>query len=65
MGIKPLSLGKTDDITMVASETVAFDVVGAEYVRDVEPGEILLINDEIKSFKMPGKRKHPKSPLHV
>lgn len=53
IGIKPLSLGKVDDTTLVASETVAFDVVGGEYIRAVKPGEILLINDEIKSFKMP------------
>ncbi len=52
-GIKPLSMGKMEDLTMVASETVAFDVVGAKYVRDVEPGEILHIGDEIKSYKLP------------
>ncbi len=39
-GIKPLSMGEMDDLTLVASETVAFDVLGAKYVRDVEPGEI-------------------------
>jgi amidophosphoribosyltransferase len=53
IGIKPLSLGKVDDTTLVASETVAFDVVGGEYIRAVKPGEILIINDEIKSFEMP------------
>ena len=52
IGIKPLSLGKMDGMTMVASETVAFDVVGAEYIRDVDPGEILVINDEIKSYQI-------------
>lgn len=52
IGIKPLSLGKVDDTILVASETVAFDVVGGEYTRAVKPGEILLINDEIKSFEM-------------
>jgi amidophosphoribosyltransferase len=52
MGIKPLSLGKKDDVTLIGSESVAFDVLGGEYVRSVEPGEILIINDEIKSFKM-------------
>jgi amidophosphoribosyltransferase len=52
MGIKPLSLGKKDDITLIGSESVAFDVLGGEYIRSVEPGEILIINDEIKSFKM-------------
>ncbi|MBI4813616.1 MAG: amidophosphoribosyltransferase [Methanobacterium sp.] len=59
IGIKPLSLGQKEGINMVASETVAFDVVGAEYVRDVEPGEILLINDEVHSFKIP---KNPGTP---
>lgn len=53
IGIKPLSLGKVGDTTLVASETVAFDVVGGEYIRAVNPGEILVINDEIKSFEMP------------
>lgn len=52
VGIKPLSLGKKDDITLIGSESVAFDVLGGEYIRAVEPGEILIINDEIKSFKM-------------
>lgn len=60
-GIKPLSLGKKDDLIIVASESVAFDVIGAEKLRDVEPGEILLINDELKSFSLPAKRKIPRS----
>lgn len=51
-GIKPLSLGKKDDITLVASETVAFDAIGGEYIRAVKPGEIMIINNEIKSFQM-------------
>jgi len=52
VGIKPLSLGKKGDMDIVASETVAFDAIGGEYVRSIEPGEILLINDEMNSFKM-------------
>jgi amidophosphoribosyltransferase len=56
-GIKPLSMGKMEDLTLVASETVAFDVVGANCVRDVEPGEILHINNEIKSYKIPDAEK--------
>jgi amidophosphoribosyltransferase len=56
-GIKPLSMGEMEDLTLVASETVAFDVVGAKYVRDVEPGEIIHINEEIKSYKIPGAEK--------
>ncbi|MEI5907360.1 amidophosphoribosyltransferase [Bacillus spongiae] len=45
-GLRPLSLGKLGDAYVVASETCAFDIVGAEYIRDVEPGELLRINDE-------------------
>lgn len=52
IGIKPLSLGKKGGMDIVASETVAFDAIAGEYVRPIEPGEILVINDEMKSFKM-------------
>ncbi|MGZ7069203.1 MAG: amidophosphoribosyltransferase [Methanobacterium sp.] len=52
IGIKPLSLGKKDDMTLLGSETVAFDVLGGEYIRAIEPGEILVVNDEIKSHKI-------------
>ncbi|KMK91118.1 amidophosphoribosyltransferase [Rossellomorea marisflavi] len=45
-GLRPLSLGKIGDAYCVASETCAFDIVGAEFIRDVEPGELLVINDE-------------------
>ncbi|WP_251554487.1 amidophosphoribosyltransferase [Neobacillus muris] len=45
-GLRPLSLGCLGDAYVVASETCAFDVVGAEYIRDIEPGEILIINDD-------------------
>ena len=41
-GLRPLSLGKVGDGYIVASETCAFDLVGAEYIRDVEPGELLV-----------------------
>ena len=40
-GLRPLALGRLDDAWMVASESCAFDIVGAEFVRDVEPGELL------------------------
>jgi amidophosphoribosyltransferase len=49
-GVRPLALGKkTDPATgelayIVASETCAFDIIKAEYIRDIEPGEILLID---------------------
>jgi amidophosphoribosyltransferase len=44
-GFRPLSLGRLDGGWAVASETCAFDLVGAKYVRDVRPGEILIIDD--------------------
>ncbi len=44
-GFRPLALGMLNGGYVVASETCAFDLLGAEYLRDVEPGEILLINE--------------------
>jgi amidophosphoribosyltransferase len=50
-GFRPLSLGKLDDGWVVASETCAFDMIGAEFVRDVKPGELIeLSSPEIKSY---------------
>jgi amidophosphoribosyltransferase len=43
-GFRPLSLGKLDNGYVLASETCAFDLIGAEFIRDVEPGEIVIID---------------------
>ncbi|MCL4537201.1 MAG: amidophosphoribosyltransferase [Nitrospirae bacterium] len=43
-GVRPLSIGQVDGAYVVASETCAFDLIGAEYIRDVEPGEMIVIN---------------------
>jgi len=43
-GFRPLALGKLDNAYVVASETCAFDISGAEYIRDVEPGEMVVID---------------------
>ncbi|MCK4737817.1 MAG: amidophosphoribosyltransferase [Sulfurimonas sp.] len=54
-GFRPLSLGKLPNGGyIVASETCAFDLVGAEFIRDVEPGELLIFNKdkEPKSIKV-------------
>jgi amidophosphoribosyltransferase len=52
MGFRPLILGSLKDSPVVASETCAFDLIGARWIREIEPGEVLLINDAgIKSFK--------------
>ncbi len=44
-GLRPLSIGRLGDGYVVSSETCAFDVLGAEFVRDVEPGEIVTIDE--------------------
>jgi len=42
-GFRPLALGRLDDAVVVCSETCAMDLIGATYVRDVEPGEVLVV----------------------
>jgi amidophosphoribosyltransferase len=44
-GFRPLALGRLGDAWVVASETCAFDLIDARYVRDVEPGEMIVINE--------------------
>jgi amidophosphoribosyltransferase len=44
-GFRPLALGKLDGSFIVTSETCALDLIGATYIRDVEPGEVLIISD--------------------
>jgi amidophosphoribosyltransferase len=57
-GFRPLSVGKLGESFIVASETCAFDIIAAKFLREVEPGELLLIDDEvlktgdIKSFRI-------------
>jgi amidophosphoribosyltransferase len=51
-GFRPLCLGKLDDGWVLASETPALDIVGAHFVREVEPGEVIVINaDGCKSLR--------------
>jgi amidophosphoribosyltransferase len=51
LGIRPLVMGKLGDAVVFASETVALDVVGATYDRDVNPGEIIVVsNGELRSI---------------
>ena len=53
-GFRPLSLGKLNDHYVLASETCAFDLVEAEFIRELDPGEILIIDqDGVKSIKTP------------
>ena len=44
-GFRPLSLGKLDGAYILSSETCAFDLIHAEFVREIEPGEVVIINE--------------------
>jgi len=58
-GFRPLALGRLGDAWVVASETCAFDLIDARYVRDVEPGEMLVIDAEgLRSSHPLPARKH-------
>jgi amidophosphoribosyltransferase len=54
-GVRPLVLGKLADSIVVASETCAFDIIGAEFVRDIKHGELLIVDNSgvnsIEPFK--------------
>ncbi|HTG43266.1 MAG TPA: amidophosphoribosyltransferase, partial [Verrucomicrobiae bacterium] len=45
-GFRPLAIGKVGDAWVLASETCAFDLIQAKFIRDVEPGEIVIINEK-------------------
>ncbi|HJQ17656.1 MAG TPA: amidophosphoribosyltransferase [Allosphingosinicella sp.] len=52
LGIRPLVMGRLGDAYIFASETVALDVVGATYLRSVEPGELIIVSERgIKSHR--------------
>ena len=52
LGFRPLVIGKLGEATIFASESVALDVIGATLLREVEPGELILVNDSgIRSFR--------------
>ncbi|MDD3030426.1 MAG: amidophosphoribosyltransferase [Alphaproteobacteria bacterium] len=50
-GVRPLVLGRLDTAYVLASETCALDIIGAEFIRDIEPGELVVISqDGLNSF---------------
>ncbi len=52
LGVRPLVLGTVDGAYVLASETCALDILGAKFLRDVEPGEIVVVeNGELRSLK--------------
>lgn len=64
-GWRPLNIGKINGAFVVASETCAFDIIGAEYFREVQPGEVVIFDDEtiktgnIKSYTLESKPPKP------
>ena len=56
LGIRPLCLGKLDEGWMIASESAAIELVGGEFIRELEPGETVIIDDHgVRSFIWPGR----------
>jgi len=54
-GIRPLALGSLGDNFVIASESCAFPLVGATFMREVQPGEIIVVNSGgLKSYELPG-----------
>src|SRR5437660_1648547 len=58
-GWRPLSLGKLDDAYVLASETCAFDLIHAQFVREVEPGEVLIIDENGLRSEFPFQPQQP------
>jgi amidophosphoribosyltransferase len=53
LGFRPLCMGRLDDCVVFASETVALDAVGAEFVRNIEPGEIVMVSGSgVESYRV-------------
>jgi amidophosphoribosyltransferase len=46
LGVRPLVLGRIEEAFVLASETCALDIIGATYIRDIEPGEMIVITEE-------------------
>ena len=58
-GWRPLCLGRLDGATVVASESCALDIIAAEYVRSLDPGEVLVVDaDGARSFHLPAAPRH-------
>jgi len=58
LGVRPLVIGKLDKAHIIASETCALDIIGADYVRDVEPGEMVILDQDGVTSLRPFARRH-------
>ncbi len=57
-GIRPLCLGKLNNSYLLVSETCALDVINAHFIRDIDPGEIVIIDNKLKSIKTKTDKAH-------
>ncbi|WP_027261200.1 amidophosphoribosyltransferase [Sedimentitalea nanhaiensis] len=60
LGVRPLVLGKIGDGWALSSETCALDIIGAEFVREIEPGEMVVINTDGVQSHFPFRRQKPR-----
>ncbi|MGR3321981.1 MAG: amidophosphoribosyltransferase [Pseudooceanicola sp.] len=59
-GVRPLVLGKVADGWVLSSETCALDIIGAEYIREIEPGEMVVITEDGVESRHPFRPKNPR-----
>ena len=60
LGVRPLVLGKVADGWALSSETCALDIIGAEFVREIEPGELVVITEEGVESSFPFRKADPR-----
>ena len=60
LGVRPLVLGDVDGSYVLASETCALDIIGARFVRDIEPGEMVMINEQGIESHFPFEKQKPR-----
>jgi amidophosphoribosyltransferase len=58
LGVRPLVLGKLGDAWILASETCALDIIGADFVRDIEPGEMVILDGKAAHHQALRRRPH-------
>src|SRR4029079_3124101 len=58
-GFRPLSLGKIDGAWVLSSETCAFDLIHAEFIREIEPGEVVIIDEKGVRSEFPFNQESP------
>ena len=60
LGVRPLVIGKVGDGYALSSETCALDIIGAEFVREVQPGEMVVITDKGIDSNFPFRKQDPR-----